>query len=70
MARFTGLIERFPRSGLVEDAETWIPYILAKQEKYVEALARYEKFLEDHPESGEADWVQRQIDNIKSRDDG
>jgi tetratricopeptide (TPR) repeat protein len=66
-ARFTALSERYPTSELAEDAQTWVPYIYALQEKNAEALALFEKFLIDHPQSTEAGWVQEQIDKIKKK---
>lgn len=64
VARFEVLIARYPQSKQALDAETWVPYIQARQEKYDLALARYEKFKVDHPESDEIDWVNRQIEGI------
>jgi tetratricopeptide (TPR) repeat protein len=66
-ARFASLRTRFPNSALVEDAETYVPYILARQEKYDSALVLYEKFLEDFPQSSEVDWVKRQIESVKGK---
>lgn len=67
LARFAAVRTRFPKSPLVEDAETYVPYILARQEKYDLALAKYEKFLADFPASSEVDWVKRQMENIKGK---
>jgi len=64
IARFSALRERFPKSGLVEDAQTYVPYILARQEKYDLAMARYEQFLVDFPNSTEVDWVKKQMEGI------
>jgi tetratricopeptide (TPR) repeat protein len=67
VTRFATLIETYPDTDMAEDAATWVPYILARQEKYDEALRHYEEFLKTHPESSEVDWVKTQIQNIKDR---
>ena len=67
VARFEVLIERFPGSEKAVDAETWVPYILLRQDKYDEAQARFEKFKLDHPESSEIDWVNRQLEEIQKK---
>lgn len=67
VARFEVLIARFPGTEQSLDAETWVPYILARQDKHDEALARFEKFKLDHPESSEIDWVNRQIEDIQKK---
>jgi tetratricopeptide (TPR) repeat protein len=67
IARFAAVRMQFPKSPLVEDAETYVPYILARQEKYDSALVLYEKFLTDFPGSTEADWVRRQIESVKGK---
>jgi tetratricopeptide (TPR) repeat protein len=67
VARFAAVRTRFPKSPLVEDAETYVPYVLARQEKYDLALAKYEKFLVDFPASSEVDWVKQQIEKTKDK---
>lgn len=67
IARFATVRQQFPTSGLIEESETYVAYILARQEKYDLALAKYEKFLVDFPESSEVDWVKRQIESIKEK---
>ena len=67
IARFAAVRTRFPKSALVEDAETYVPYLLARQEKYDLAMAKYEKFLVDFPNSSEVEWVKRQIEGIKKK---
>jgi outer membrane protein assembly factor BamD (BamD/ComL family) len=67
VARFVTLIDTYPDSDMAEDAATWVPYILAKQEKFDEALLRYEEFLKTYPDSPETDWVKDQIQGIRDR---
>lgn len=67
MARFQAVIDRYPGTEEAEDAETWVPVMLAKQGRYDEALARYEKFKVDHPQSSEIDWVNRQIEDVNKK---
>jgi tetratricopeptide (TPR) repeat protein len=67
IARFAAVRTRFPNSPLAEDAETYVPYILARQEKYDRALSKYEKFLADFPNSSEVGWVNRQIESVKKK---
>ncbi len=64
---FTALAETFPDGDVTEDGETYIPYILARQEKYEEAMAMYQKFLTDHPESSEVDWVNARIAELQEK---
>jgi tetratricopeptide (TPR) repeat protein len=67
IARFQAVTIRYPGTDFAEDAMTYVPYIMAKQERYDEALEIYEQFLKDYPESSEVDWVKRQINAIKQK---
>jgi tetratricopeptide (TPR) repeat protein len=67
IARFQAVTTRYAATDYAADAMTYIPYLMAKQERYEEALSLYEKFLKDYPESSEVDWVNRQIDAIKQK---
>lgn len=67
MVLFAALAEKFPDGDVTEDGETYIPYILARQEKYEEAMAMYQKFLVDHPESAEVPWVNRRIAELQEK---
>ena len=67
IARFHAVNTRYPTTWFAEDAMTYVPYIMAKQERYDEALSYYELFLKNYPQSSQADWARRQIDNIKKK---
>lgn len=67
LARFQAVIDNYPGTEEALDSETWVPFILAKLERYDEALARFEQFKVDHPESSEIDWVNRQIQDIHKK---
>lgn len=67
LARFQAVIDRFPGTEQATDAETWVPYILAKLERYDEALVRFEQFKVDHPTSTEIEWVNRQIEDVNRK---
>lgn len=61
---FNEVIKAYPGSDMAEESATYVPYILARQGKNEEALKLYQQFLKDYPESGEAGWVQSQIDKL------
>ncbi len=67
LARFQAVIDRFPGTDQAIDAETWVPYIMARLDRYDEALARFEQFKVDHPTSTEIEWVNRQIADIQKK---
>lgn len=64
---FTALAETFPDGDVTEDGKIYIPYILARQEKYEEAMALYQKFLVDYPESTEVPWINRRIAELQEK---
>jgi len=64
---FTALAETFPDGDMTEDGITYIPYMLARQEKNEEAMALYQKFLVDYPESGEVPWVNARIAELQEK---
>ena len=67
LTRFQAVADRFPGTKEALDALTWVPYILTRLERYEEALAGFEKFKVDHPESPEIEWVNRQIEETKRK---
>ena len=63
---FRAFMTAFPESDLIADAETYIPYILDKDDKKDEALKLYKQFLVKYPESSEVNWVKTQIEKIEN----
>lgn len=67
VARFEQIGKKYPKSEQIEEADIYIPYIMARQGKNAEAIARYEQFLAKFPESGEVEWVKGQIEKLKDQ---
>ena len=68
--RFSDLSKSFPKSGLLLDAEEYIPYAYAKSGDTTKALSLFQKLLEDHPDlsAGDKEWVETQIKNLRKEE--
>ena len=62
---FKNFLERYPESGMAEDAERFIPYSYANAGDTTKALELYQKFLKDHPDSKDTSWVREKIEELK-----
>ncbi|MGB8656226.1 MAG: outer membrane protein assembly factor BamD [Candidatus Zixiibacteriota bacterium] len=62
---FKYFLQKYPKSDMISDAETYIPYCYAKAGDTAQALNLYEKFLVQHPDSPDTDWVKDRIKELK-----
>ncbi|MBL7074793.1 tetratricopeptide repeat protein [candidate division KSB1 bacterium] len=63
--KFRELLSLYPESELAVEAEEYIGYTYQKAGDKERAIAEYEKFLLNHPDHEEADWVKKQIQKLK-----
>jgi len=61
--------QKFPKSEMAVDAELYIPYCYAKSGDTTQALELYQKFLTQHPDSPDTEWVQDKIKELKPSTD-
>lgn len=68
--RFSDLTKSFPKSGLLLDADEYIPYAYAKSGDTTKALNLFQKLLEDHPDlsTGDKEWVEKQVKKLKKEE--
>ena len=66
---FKHFLQKFPKSEMITDAETRIPYCYAKTGDTTTALKLYEKFLAQHPDSPDTGWVKDKIKELKGSTD-
>jgi outer membrane protein assembly factor BamD (BamD/ComL family) len=66
IAGFKEFLQAYPESDLVQDAEIYIAFCNNKKGDKDEALRLYNKFLVDHPNSSDSNWVRKQIDKIEN----
>lgn len=59
------LLKKFPESEWREDAELYIPWLLAQAGDDEEALKKYNEFLDKYGSSSETQWVKRQIAKLE-----
>jgi thioredoxin-like negative regulator of GroEL len=59
------LLKKFPDSEWREDAELYIPWLLAQAGDDEEALKKYNEFLDKYGSSSETQWVKRQIAKLE-----
>lgn len=59
------LVKKFPESEWREDAELYIPWLLAQAGDDEEALKKYNEFLDKYGSSSETQWVKRQIAKLE-----
>lgn len=60
------LVKDHPKSEWREDAELYIPWLLAQAGDEKEAIRKYNEFLEDYGSSTETQWVKRQIAKLET----
>lgn len=66
---FKYFLQKFPKSEMVTDAEVSIPGCYAKAGDTTKALKLYERFLTEHPDSPDTDWVKDKIKELKGSTD-
>lgn len=59
------LVKKYPESEWREDAELYIPWLLAQTGDKKEALKKYNEFLDRFGSSSETQWVKRQIAKLE-----
>lgn len=59
------LVKKYPESEWREDAELYIPWLLAQAGDDEEALKKYNEFLDRYGSSSETQWVKRQIAKLE-----
>ena len=59
------LVKKYPESEWREDAELYIPWLLAQAGDGKEALKKYNEFLQNYGSSTETQWVKRQITKLE-----
>lgn len=59
------LVKKYPESEWREDAELYIPWLLAQAGDGEEALKKYNEFLDKYGSSSETQWVKRQIAKLE-----
>lgn len=62
---FKYFLQKFPKSEMAPDAEEYIPYCFAKFGDTIQAIDLYEKFLTQHPDSPDTNWVRDRIKELK-----
>lgn len=62
---FQKLVSYFNDSPLKKEAQIYIPYLYGKLGDKARALTLYNKFLEEHPESNQKEWIQKQISELR-----
>jgi len=64
---FKQMESRFPNSNLNEDAYLYIPFVLDKAGKTIEAIEQYKVFQSKFPHSDQIDWVSGEIEKLERR---
>lgn len=65
--KFENLKNRFPESGLVEEADIYIPLCYEKAEKYAQAIEYYQKYLAAHPQGDDRDYAQEHLEKLNKK---
>ena len=63
------LVKDHPKSEWREDADLYIPWLLAQAGDEAEAIRKYNEFLETYGSSTETQWVKRQIAKLEAEEE-
>ena len=65
--QFQRLMDTYPRSPLTPDAIVYKAYVYQKGGKKADAIATYERFIQDYPLHDDVQWAREQIEELKGK---
>ena len=66
---FAAIVTDFETGSFVQEAEIYIPYTLKAKGDTTAAIVAFEHYVENYPESEDAEWANEQIEKLKNPTD-